>query len=219
MSESYACFLADTEDRPFVDVPYPHKDGVTTGFAVATTRLLLSYDYSLGRHVSLGGRIGYAFGGGPPAGQTPSDDGVGAGGTPFLPAHVEARFTLWLSPPSGPVSAFLGASGGLAQVDAKVTVNEKSCTRDAQLGMPPGTTAEDAFDACRIASSNFDFAALPDVKVDAWKKLGQGFYGLHAGVSVELADRLRGLANVNVMRMAPATGIVLEPSLGAMLGF
>ena len=94
----------------------------------------------------------------------------------------------------------------------------KDCTANAQLGMPAGTSQEDAFEACRIAASNFNFAALPDVKVDAWKKTGQGFYGLHAGAGVALTDELSAIANLNLMLMAPAAGVIIEPSLGVSMG-
>jgi hypothetical protein len=217
MSDSYACFLAGTDDRPFTHTPYPLTDGFSDGLVVATTRVLVSYDYSLLRHVSAGGRLGYAFGGGPPAGQTPATDGTGSGGTAFFPFHAEVRLTLWILPPSAPFSAYLGASGGIAQVDAKTTVNERDCTTDAQFGLPDASE-EAAFEACRIASADFDWTALPAVKVDAWKKLGQGFYGLHLGAGVALTERLRAVANVNLMFFTPATGVVFEPSLGVMLG-
>jgi hypothetical protein len=216
-TESYACFLEGTDDRPFSHTPYPLRDGVEDGLVAATTRVLVSYDYSLTHRFSLGARVGYAFGGGPPAGQMPANDGSGSGGTAFFPLHAEARITLWILPASAPISVYLGGSAGAAQVDAKVTLNEKDCTADAQLGLPEAS-AEQAFEACRIASQDFDWSALPDVEIDAWKKLGQAFYGLHLGAGVALTDRLRAVANVNLMFFTPAAGVVFEPSLGVLMG-
>jgi hypothetical protein len=216
-TESYACFLEDTDDRPFVHTPYPLLDAVEDDVVLASTRVLFSYDYSPAPIVSVGARIGYALGGGPPAGQTAAADGTGSGGTPFFPFHLEARLTFWILPPSAPISLYLGASAGAAQVDARATVREKDCNADAQLGLP-SASAEDAFEACRTAASNFNFAALPDVKVDAWKKVGQAFYGAHVGAGLQLTEQLRGVANVNVLSFAPASGVVLEPSLGVTMG-
>jgi hypothetical protein len=219
MNDNYSCFLEGTQDRPFVNTPYPLRDGVETGLVTATTRLLASYDYAFNDFFSLGGRLGYAFGGGPPAGQIVNPGSTtGTDGTPFMPVHAELRASVWLAPPGGPFSAYLGASAGVAQVDAMVTVTEKDCSADAQLGMPAGTSQADAFEACRVAAANFNFAALPDVDVDAWKKTGQGFYGLHAGVGIAVTEQLSAIANINVMRMAPASGTVIEPSLGVSMG-
>jgi hypothetical protein len=215
---SYACYLEGSDDQPFVNTPYPLKDGISTGVVTATTRLLASYDHAFTHYFSLGGRLGYAFGGGPPAGQVVNEGGVvGSNGTPFMPVHAELRASLWLAPPGASFSAYLGANAGLAQVDAKVTVAEKDCTANAQLGMPTGTSEEEAFEACRVARSNFDFSALPDTKVDAWKKTGQGFYGLHAGATIALTDHLSAITNINLMLMTPATAIIIQPSLGVSI--
>ena len=37
-SDSYSCFLEGTTDRPFVNTPYPLKDGISTGTVLATTK-------------------------------------------------------------------------------------------------------------------------------------------------------------------------------------
>ena len=76
---------------------------------------MLSYDRTLGTHIELGARVGYAFRGGP---EVPD-------GNSFFPAHVEARISYWFG--KNPFSstsfrpyAILG--GGLAQYDSKVKV-------------------------------------------------------------------------------------------------
>jgi hypothetical protein len=224
-SASYSCFLEGTTDRPFVHTPYPLKDGIQTGTVLATTRILASYDFALFPYLTVGARLGYAFGGGPPAGQTAAADGTGSGGTPFLPIHAEARAQFWfLSLSNKMIRAYVGAGGGMAQVDGKVPVPEKDCTADALEGLPGNPNdpeqvrRDNAFEACRTAAANFNWAALPDVKVDAWKKMGQGFISGNVGGMFGFAGNMGAVLNVNVMYMLPAAGLVIEPSLGITMG-
>lgn len=55
--------------------------------------------------------------------------------------------------------------------------------------------------------------------LDAWRKLGPVFGGVHLGVHYSITPRYGVLLNVNSMFMLPTTGIVLEPSLGGVLAF
>jgi hypothetical protein len=91
------------------------EDNVRAGLAVATNRLLISYERALDDSFAIGGRIGYAFGGGP---TTPS-------GAAFIPIHVEARASLWTGsePFARPgLRPYFVASFGFAQVDTGVDV-------------------------------------------------------------------------------------------------
>ncbi|HVR19649.1 MAG TPA: hypothetical protein VMS65_08130 [Polyangiaceae bacterium] len=228
LSDNYACFYEGTDDEPFWHTPYPYTDGIGTGPVLATTRLLVSYDYAVTRHLSFGTRLGYAFRGGPPAGQTPqspydSESNLnnlpahtkGEGGTAFLPAHVELRVTGWVIPLDKPLSAFVGAGFGLAQVDAKTTVPERDCAETLDPGWDP---ASGSFEQCRTGSQDFNSQALSVTEIDAWKKMGQGFVALSLGGMLKLVGDTRLLLNVNAMYMLPAAGVVLEPSLGAVVG-
>ena len=114
----------------------PRRDGISNGMVLATSRLLLSYDRAFSHRITLGIRAGYAFGGGPPAGQRTKrgdasvehegdplqtkPNAVGTGGTAFLPAHVEVRGAFWFLPLSAKLlRAYVERLGGMAQVDAK----------------------------------------------------------------------------------------------------
>jgi hypothetical protein len=54
--------------------------------------------------------------------------------------------------------------------------------------------------------------------VDAWKKMGQLFISLGAGSMVAITDQLGVVLNLNVLYMLPASGLVLQPSLGVEYG-
>src|SRR6185503_8106844 len=135
----------------------PYKDGITTGSALATTRILLSYDRAFTPNITAGVRVGYAFGGGPPAGQEPTqsvqdnnlnllkDRSKGKGGTAFLPIHAELRGTFWFLPLNAKLfRAYAALGGGMAQVDARVSVPERDCADVLANPNPPaGQTYRD----------------------------------------------------------------------------
>jgi hypothetical protein len=223
-NENYACFYAGTED-PFFHRPAPSTDSIDKGAALATTRVLVSYDLAPWSVVSFGLRAGLAFRGGPPAGMAPADTGVvdapftipahssGQGGTAFFPYHFELRASYWFLPLTNPTwRAYAGAGVGLAQVDAKVRHGVVDCE---DVGQAAGGSA-DAYAAC--VSSNAGATTVPTTELDAWKKEGQAFAALHAGGTLTLVGDLAAELNVNVMFMSPWGGVVLEPSLGVVMG-
>jgi hypothetical protein len=99
---------------------------VASGFTPATIRVLASVDYVLTNHVSVGTRLGWAFGGGPRAVH------YNATGNPFkrskfLPVHAELRGTWWirsLGKPTG-LHPYLHVAAGMAQVDANTEINAR----------------------------------------------------------------------------------------------
>jgi hypothetical protein len=105
-------------------------DEVKAGVGAATTRVLLQYDRPVTANLALGGRIGYAFGGGPDS----------RSGAPFFPYHLEGRASLWIG--SDPfiqtgVRPYFVASFGFAQVD--VGVNVPLVMLDASNNETPGS--------------------------------------------------------------------------------
>jgi hypothetical protein len=236
--DNYACFYEGTTDEPFWHTPFPWKDGITTGSAIATTRILLSYDRAFTPNITVGARLGYAFGGGPPAGQVPAgenanepnlnripDNAKGEGGTPFLPVHAEVRGTFWFLPLTAKMfRAYAAIGGGMAQVDARVSVPERDCA-DTLEWTDEQIQESGNFDACRDGDTSssdgdpaFDWRALKETKVDAWKKMGQGFGTVAVGGMLAFKDNMGVQLNFNFMYMLPATGIVMEPSLGFVYG-
>jgi len=136
-SDNYACFYQGTTDQPYFHTPYPPRDGINTGTVMATTRLLVSYDRAFTANITAGGRLGFALGGGPPAGMSPAGNAkdppahsTGVGGTPFLPIHLEIRGQFWFLPLTAKLlRAYVLVGGGMAQVDAKVAINEYDCEK------------------------------------------------------------------------------------------
>jgi hypothetical protein len=117
-SNDYQCFFENPdsfyEPIPYDDAPQSGNE-VEGGFTRATMRVLLGYDRLFTDNLTLGGRVGYAFGGGPEA----END------KPFLPFHAEARATFYFG--SKPLTrkglrGFVHLSGGMAEIDGKVLV-------------------------------------------------------------------------------------------------
>jgi hypothetical protein len=108
---NYSCFQ---NGAPFAGTIAPGPGNhIAGGLGRATSRLLIGFDRLLGSNVSLGLRLGYAFGGRPP------------GADKFFPWHAELRANYWFgSAPfeSSGLRPYISLSGGLAEVDGKVPV-------------------------------------------------------------------------------------------------
>lgn len=203
--QAYPTLLADTVAGEAGEAgdAYPGT-GIGSGASAGTLRALISYDYLLSPSVSLGGRVGYAFGGGPRT----SD------GRAFLPFHAEARVAFWLRDRSaGGVAPYLHLGGGLAQVDIKKgDVNVRDCSQEP---------TRSAFLDCIDAVNAYDSAnqpELPEKTLDAYRKLGNGFATLGGGVLLPLGKDVGLQVNLNGMLMLPSVGLVIEPSLGFVYG-
>jgi hypothetical protein len=91
-------------------------DLVNGGLRLATPRVLVGYDLAAGSNVTIGARLGYAFGGGPrrPTAQA------------FQPIHVEGRASYWFGHDPLGRSGFrflLTVAAGMAEVDASIPVD------------------------------------------------------------------------------------------------
>jgi hypothetical protein len=91
------------------------SDEVAAGFTQSTTRIMLAYDRVVHEAVTVGARIGYAFGAGP----------VAEGKSPFLPVHLEARAAYWFG--SDPfirvgIRPYVVGALGVGQFDGKVPI-------------------------------------------------------------------------------------------------
>jgi hypothetical protein len=179
--------------------------GIDTGAALGTWRLLLSFDQALSERVSLGARLGYAFGGGPATQE----------GKSFLPVHIEARVSYWLRALSASgVRPYLHLGGGIAEVDVKKSnVSVRDCSEEP---------TRDAFLDCINALGAYDPAnnpELPSKTLDVYSKLGNAFVTTGGGALIGLGDNTGLQLNLNAMLMLPTVGVVLEPSLGIVYGF
>lgn len=198
----YACyptgqsqFNPDTDKMPLGANGYAGTVG--SGVALATLRVLLSMDYAFTPNFTLGGRAGYSFNGGPAS--IKYNSGIPSAGAKYLPIHLEARASFWIRPLSLPgVHPYVHIGGGMAQVDGKVKVTAYKCLDHSQA----------TCDAYESATYQYD----------AWRKMGQGFATAGGGAIFPIGANGGIQANLNIMYMLPATGIVLEPSLGYVLG-
>jgi hypothetical protein len=185
---------ATTNRLPMAD---PNWGGnIKTTLVPATFRAMLSIDRILSPRVTLGGRLGMAFNGGPAKmGFTQADGSyIPNQKSNFLPVHVEVRGAYWFkSLDELGLHPYVALSGGLAEVDAKITVK---------------AYADDADGRPRIAR-----------KLDAWRKLGVGFASASTGALYSFSKRHGAQLNLNVMVMFPSAGLVLEPSLGYVFAF
>lgn len=204
----YSCYEAGSRDRPY---PGPAYRGtkIASGTALATQRVLLSYDRAFSPNFTAGLRVGYAFSGGPPAISSFDGNNQPQGKINFLPFHLEARLAYWFG--QGALAkkglrpyAFLG--GGMAQVDSKVTVKIYDCSGTQTNPSPAGCT-----DPSQASS-------IPAKNVDAWRKLGQGFAELGGGLAYAISPQLALQLNANLMYMLGSSGPVIEPSLGVIYG-
>jgi hypothetical protein len=214
-NDGYACYNTGTTDQPYNGDPFPGAN-IATGTVLATQRLLLSFDRALTPNITGGVRVGYAFGGGPPAGKGPDSQGLGGGpngapvaGTKFLPFHFEVRAAYWFGKgvlAKKGLRPYVHVGGGLAQVDAKVKVPVASCPQ-----MPDAD-----FNAC---VSGADSSKTTPYLLDAWRKMGQGFITAGGGAMWAFNPRLGAVLNINLMYMLPTSGPVIQPSIGVEYGF
>ena len=200
-NEGFACFATGTEDQ-YNGLPQQGiANKISTGVAPATARIMLSFDRVLGSNITVGGRLGYAFNGGPAAGEKKD--------VKFLPFHAEARVKYWLGKDvfaKKGLRPYVGAGGGVAQIDAKLPVTVWDCSAAANP------------QACATTPAPAKGAGGRELKLDAYKKLGQSFIGLNGGAVFALTPNSGLQLNLNLMYMLPTTGQVVEPSLGYVMG-
>jgi len=212
---SFSCF---ENGDPYLGVPNSNYAGsIEGGFRPSTARLMLSYERAIASVVSIEGRLGFAFNGGPE-----SSRALGGDSSKFLPYHAEARLKLYFtkvyrddgSGLRGP-SAFVMLGGGLAQVDPHVTVPVGEC----RAFSPPPVDGQYMLDprdnSCR-ESSNQVFAVKD---VDVYQRLGQGFVSGGIGLRWGFGKHVAAIANLNAQFLLPSTGFTLSPSLGVSAGF
>lgn len=193
--EGFACFREGTEDQ-YTGLPQQGiANKISTGVAPGTARVMLSFDRVLGSNLTVGARLGYAFNGGPAAGENKD--------VKFLPFHAEARVKYWLGKDvfaKKGLRPYIGGGGGVAQVDAKLPVTVWDCPDNSCATAPTKSPAG------------------KEVKLDAYKKLGQSFVGLNGGIVYATSQNSGFQLNLNLMFMLPTTGQVVEPSLGYVIG-
>jgi len=189
----YSCFRTAASgklEQYYGEPVIDEADAVAPRFRIRTGRVLLGIDHALFDNFSVGARAGFAFGGGPKG----ENDARG-----FLPLHLEGRLAYWFGhepfAKTG-VRPYVFVGGGLAQVDVRTRVTVVESDRPSYQPDNP-----------------------PEQILVVWKKMGQGFAGLGAGLIYNLTESGGIVAEVKGMFMFPSSGQVLEPSVGYALGF
>ena len=212
-NQGYACYDQGSTSSSYNGDPYPGA-GIATGTAVATQRFIVSFDHAFSPNITLGGRVGYAFGGGPPAGKDLTNAGA-----KFLPLHLEGRLSYWFGKGALGKKGFrpyVHLGGGLAQVDAKVKIVVADCPQmldDASYAKC--TNGDPTYKVTGAPTSTSGVQTRP---LDAWRKMGQGFITAGGGVVYAFKENLGAQLNINLMYMLPTSGPVIEPSIGLVYG-
>jgi hypothetical protein len=198
---SILCQSADGTD--YLGVPDKGAVGDKRGNALkggthlATTRILLGLDYLASSNISLGLRLGYAFGAAP--------------GKSLAAIHAEVRANYWLGKnPFRKTSLrpYVGIFGGLAEVDDKFTIAAHECvgtvvingdTIDCNKLKPPGTYP-------------------PTQDLTVYHRSGGTFAGLAGGVMIPIGPKQGVMAEIKIQALFPNSGFAVSPSIGYAFG-
>jgi hypothetical protein len=189
-SGAYSCFRADGSQYLGNPIVDAATNSVNGGLAASTTRILAGYDRLLVAGLTAGVRLGFVVRGLSPKAQ---------GGKPTLPVHFEARLAYWFGSEAFTTATFRPhafVNIGAAQVDTKfgVTVNEDPSMPASQPNPP---------------SQN----------IDAYRRMGQGFFGFGGGLMVAVTPMIGIFLDAKYMHLFPTSGNALSPELGAAVGF
>lgn len=198
----YACYV---DGAAYRGTPYPDNSGnVGGGFHSSTMRVLLTYERFVLDELSLGARVGFAFGGAP--------DG-------FFPLHFEARGSYYFGnvPTENSLFVpFVTLGVGAAQIDTKASVSMVDCN--------PGQEELCTSSPLNEALVDPDTGVARVRTLDAYKTLGKGFVLVSPGFRLALAENVAALANLGLVLMTEeqqSSGVFLslQPSIGATVGF
>jgi hypothetical protein len=216
---AYVCYLPNSNNQ-FYGLPvdgFKSTNGISGGGAFAGVRILVGYDRQLSRNVpvSLGVRIGYAFGG--PKSPDNATQFLANGGVPpqpiakgFLPFHGEARFSyhfLGSMMDDKKFRPYVFAGGGVGDVNASVGV--AVCDRNETNPYDPDSKTN-----CGVPGVS---AVLR--QVNAYQLSGQGFVDLGLGTTFGITPLFGVYAEVKMMFMLPTFAFVASPSLGPVFNF
>ena len=198
-----------------VPVAENHGNTIEGGLAMGTMRVIAAYERVLGDNFTLGGHVGFAFGG------APASDG----GRSFLPLHLEGRGAYWLGATpfrrSG-FRAFMLVAGGMAQVDSKVTVtvseDERACDSNSGGCVREGDDFRYTFQL-KPNGAKYNQVHPRKQQLDVWRKSGQGFAGGGFGLMYAFTPTVGLVAEAKVNLLFPTFNVVVAPTLGMRYGF
>ncbi len=212
---AYVCFYSNKTDQQFYGLPTDQRgtNGIQGGFGVGGGRVMLSYERQLLDNLPLtvGLKLGFAFGGSPSSSTTPFD--IGGKNSPhvqansFLPFHGEARASYYFGPNAfehRKLRPFVFLGGGLAQVNASVPVGVCDGVDDK------GALVTDPSGECKEGKAR---------KLDAYQITGLNFIGLGGGVNYGILPNFGVAFELKVMLMVPTFGVVFAPTVGPIAAF
>ena len=213
-NNGYTCYDEGSENW-YTGNPFPGA-GISTGTVLATQRILLSFDRAVTRNLTLGTRIGFAFGGGPPVPESTDPKKQPSKTSKFLPFHAELRLAYWFGKgvfAKKGLRPYVHVGGGLAQVDGKVKVRVADC---------PESLDNETYNKCIAGDhsvANEDYNVTEARPMDVWRRMGPGFLTAGGGIVYAFTPQLGAQLNLNLMVMLPNSGFVMQPSLGVQYGF
>jgi hypothetical protein len=214
---TYTCFRQDQDNRLYRPTDTQAQKGNFAGppFALGTIRVLLGYDRVIVKDqpFTLGVRVGYAFNGGPGVPEGFNKDGTATSEKKFMPFHLEARATYYLGKgvlSRAGVRPFVYASGGLAQVDSKVSgvPVDNDCKG---FGLSSDKNASPY--ACKV-DANGKLQELKNVNVDVWRKMGTGFIAVGGGMGYAINKASMFTVDLKFSLFLGSAGFAISPSIG-----
>jgi hypothetical protein len=185
-SKDFSCFDGGNQYTGTPNVNYSNQ--IKGGLYFATVRLMLSYDYAMGR-LLFGGRLGWAFRG------APKD---------FSPIHVELRahYSLVSKPSDQRFRPYLGLAFGHAPVDAYGQVVVADCY----------THDQNCINTTQLSALTPDVAI--ERRLNAYHHGAPFFFGPSAHLMYALSNDSALVFNFTVM----LPDVNFEPTIGYELG-
>ncbi|MGZ6060986.1 MAG: hypothetical protein ACXWVM_01260 [Polyangiales bacterium] len=171
------------------------------GAAFATKRIMASLDYFVAPRLSLGGRVGYAFGGNPTS------------SAKFVPLHLEARLQYFIT--DGPFRPYFLISGGYARMDPPVPnvivePNDPTFANACNQGGDPYANPQ-----CGGSGTS-----RPVIKgVTAYKLVGPGFAAAGVGAWIMATNKIAVNLAAKFVFPVPVFAPTFAPEIGVKFGF
>lgn len=200
LDSHYVCLRED--GSRYVGTPTKDiGDNVNTGFVLGTMRVAAQYERRVFDNLTVGVRLGFAF------------NGASGDGVQFLPVHAEGRigYSIGKSAFEGPgLRPFAFVSGGLSQVDAKVSVEVLEDGLACGAKTPSGD--------CTKASQDGRVEPRKQ-RLDAYKQAGNGFATLGFGLAYTPIRNVGLFLAVRGGVTFPVVVGLFAPEAGVTFGF
>jgi hypothetical protein len=194
-----------------IDTVSPGGSGRTSGGpALGTKRVFLSFDYFITQNISLGLRLGRAFG------------GNDANTVSFFPWHIEARAQYFFG--KDPLATtglkpYLMVGGGAAEFDAPVPeIKVLPMNQSSNVGgnYNPGDCNDGVLTDTTTDPANPVYCRRTGVK--GYRLAGQGYAAVGGGVWFLVTPNVAINANLKLLFPLPTFSLGIAPELGIKVG-